>query len=414
MTIYKVDTQIKISPADPLHVSNFYNGFERHNFKKMNDRQALILYLANIHAEATKRNMPLGFCEIPMRLTKLREWVYDYEIAFNYFFTIKRLGYNLGDNFECSLIIPNKLNDNVTKKISKTTNTLSYLPPSLPDYGVISKVFVKRSNKETILKHLRLKSRLDLLAPVNWLLNQKTDEINFYFAKAGKLQQRDTSIWPILSIETWPSWLREELFGTGIDIESAYTQFLLENIYAAHKNRPAIIPLMYSDLIRSLEDKKEWRREICEDILGMENTDENISTVKKLCMSLANGSKISPAILTSNNAFSVTRDIVIQKTDNISHSNLTKIGERLSRISNQYINARKTVCLFELGLNPTRKNQKKVFSSYFEWERIARYKIWESVDRHGIMVHDGIDGIPEQYLKDMPKIIKELNLKLTT
>jgi hypothetical protein len=29
------------------------------------------------------------------------------------------------------------------------------------------------------------------------------------------------------------------------------------------------------------------------------------------------------------------------------------------------------------------------------------------------MVHDGIDGIPEKYLKRLPQIMDELNIKLT-
>jgi hypothetical protein len=62
---------------------------------------------------------------------------------------------------------------------------------------------------------------------------------------------------------------------------------------------------------------------------------------------------------------------------------------------------------------PNRKNVKEVFSSYFAWERKARYELWEEVGRHGIMVHDGLDGVPEVYLEKLPFLIKSLGLRLT-
>ena len=77
------------------------------------------------------------------------------------------------------------------------------------------------------------------------------------------------------------------------------------------------------------------------------------------------------------------------------------------------MNARKAICTHVLKTSASRSNQKKVFSSYFEWERVARYAIWEACDRHGIMVHDGIDGIPQRYLDDLPRIMDELNIRLT-
>jgi hypothetical protein len=130
-------------------------------------------------------------------------------------------------------------------------------------------------------------------------------------------------------------------------------------------------------------------------------------------MSLANGSKISAPILLSQSAFSVTADTVIQTCTDVSPDNLIKIGDRLNQIARQYVNARKIACLANRQ-NITRQNQKNVFNSYFEWERTARYAIWEACDRHGIMVHDGIDGIPKEYLQDIPKLIQELNIKLTS
>ena len=405
-TIYKVRSPERLRPLHPLHVNNFYPNLERRNLRLMADRQELILYLASIYTAATNSGQPLAFCRIPMRLMSLREWVYDYKEVFDRFFDIAELGYNFGeDKHSISFITPKPPIGTV-----KDHHLTYKLPPNL-GVGVVSKVHIQQHAAESIRSKLLLSGRFDLHAPVEWLLTQS--EVNFYFVPCGRLKLRDTSVWPIAAIETWPSWLREELFGPGIDIESAYTQFLIEHLREVYHDEPHLVAMLYPDLLRSLEDKKEWRREICVDVLGLPYGDDGISVVKNICMSLANGSKVSPAILTAEASFSMTRDIILDKVDNTSVSNLTRIGRRLSKIARQYSQARKLVCNWEIGINPTKKNQKKVFATYFEWEREARYEIWNAVGRHGIMVHDGIDGIPEEYLKDIPGLVKSLNLRMT-
>lgn len=341
----------------------------------------------------------------------LREWVYDYKTVFDYFFEIVQTGFHVGDRHEISTVIPRKLSIEVIAPI--VARKIVYVPPALPAEGTVSKVYIQQQNKDAILEKLAASGRLDLHAPVEWLLNLPSNEVNFYFVPAGKLQLRDTSVWPIQAVETWPSWLREKLFGEGIDIESAYTQYLMEHVREAYGRQVDMVQMLFPDLLRSLVDKAQWRKEICTEILGMEYNEENIGVVKKICMSLANGSKISPGILVGYSSYSITRDIIIKAAEDITPSNLIRIGERLSAIAKQYARARKIVCMSELGFNPSRANQKQVFSSYFEWEREARYKIWEAVDRHGVMVHDGIDGIPSQYLQDIPSLIKSLGLRLT-
>ena len=62
---------------------------------------------------------------------------------------------------------------------------------------------------------------------------------------------------------------------------------------------------------------------------------------------------------------------------------------------------------------PNRKNVKAVFGEYFSWERQARYVLWEACGRHGIMVHDGLDGIPHEYLDQISVLIETLDLRLT-
>jgi hypothetical protein len=218
-------------------------------------------------------------------------------------------------------------------------------------------------------------------------------------------------VWPIASVETWPSWLREALFGGGIDIENAYTQFLVNHLRKTYSREQ--MTMLFPDLQDAVDDKVRWRYGLC-DVLGIPCDDGGASIVKKICMSLANGSRISSGILAGGRAFSVTAEVVIAATNDVSLENLDRIGKRLQKISRQYSGAKKAVCNTLLGLNPTRANQKKVFSSYFEWEREARYAIWEMVEHHGIMVHDGIDGIPPQYTVDLQKIIDTIGLKVTT
>jgi hypothetical protein len=397
--------------SDPLHVGNFYPNKLRHHRAVMQRRQDLILYLANLHAAAVDTGMPLGMIHIPMRLMSLRDWVQDYHVVLDAFFEIEQLGYNLGDgDFELSILVPKNVT-NGKRAASKAAREMKYVVPERPDTGAVSKVYIQQQNAEAILKRLAATSRLDLKAPVQWLLEQV--EVNFHFERSGKLQQRDTSIWPVKGVETWPAWLREMLFGEGVDIDSAYTQFLVENLRKAYVGRERLLNLMYPDLLLMLEDKKTWRNKLCTEVLRIDATEENIGVVKRLCMSLANGSRISPAILLGNRSFSVTADIILASTDDVRPMHLIAVGKRLQEVAGQFVTARKMLCMNMLNTRATRANQKKVFSSYFEWEREARYAIWEACDRHGVMVHDGIDGIPEQYLNRMPQIMDDLNIRLT-
>ena len=407
-TIYRLKARKRPRPMDPLHVGNFYKK-ERLHREAMQERQDLILYLAKLHAHASLKGKPRAFNTIKMRLTSLRDWVYDYRPALDYFFEVQQLGYNLGDsNNEVSVLVPKDLG--LHTHVQTQDFQLEYEPPPRPDDGVISKVYVQRDRK--IIERLVGENRFDLIEAVKWIMQH--DELNFIFKPAGKLQQRDTSVWPVPGVETWPAWLREALFGQGIDIDSAYTQYLMQYLRIAYLDRPQLVPALFPDLVQLITDKQTWRRDLCENVLGLEWNDDNISLVKKICMSLANGSKISPGILREGQAYSVTAEIIIQAAEDITLEKLDFIGRRLQYISKQYSNAKKVICTTDLKLNPSLKNQKRVFASYFEWEREARYLIWEAVDRHGIMVHDGIDGVPERYLRNLPAIIQRVGVRVTT
>jgi len=367
--------------------------------------------MAGLHANAMSTGKPLGFSTVQLRLTSIRKWVYDFEVVLNYFFDVVQRGFNLGsENFEYTTLQPKIIND-VKIAPNKVLDLVEYQPPEIPKDGVVSKVYIKQHNAKEIISKLRDKNRSDLVAPVLWLL--KYPEINFYFSPSGKLKQRDTSTWPIPAVETWPSWLREDLFGKGIDIDSAYTQFLFHHLKDVHADNIGLINRLYPDLCMLLSDKQKWRKHICENVLNIPFNDDNVSIVKKLCMALANGSSISPAILNGQSSFSVTKDIVIQSVDDISISNLERIGSNLKSISSQYKNARRQICTFLHKRHPSREIQKTVFGDYFKWERDARYAIWEEIDRHGIMVHDGIDGVPDQYLNEIESLIERLSIKIT-
>ena len=411
-TLYRVTSHVDVHFNDPLHWSNFFPDKLRHHRSVMAKRQDLILYLANLHAAAIKTKMPLGMVRIPMRLTSLRDWVSDYRIVLDRFFSVEQLGYNLGEgNHEVSILIPKPVG-NGAAAASKAAAELAYEPPHRPDDSpVVSKVYIQQANRDAILQRLATSGRLDLKAAVMWLLDRP--EVNFHFKPSGRLQQRDTSVWPVMAVETWPSWLREQLFGPGVDIDSAYTQFIVSSLKEAYAGQETLLHTLYPDLLNSLHNKQAWRVDLCQNTLGLPPTDDNIGTVKRLCMSLANGSKISPAILTGSRAYSITADIVIASAQDVSLENLTRIGERLQSISRQYSNARKILCTAQLKRRATRKNQKEIFSSYFAWERVARYAIWNECEQHGVMVHDGIDGVPAEYLERLPDIMRKLDLRLS-
>jgi hypothetical protein len=410
--IYRVKSGQRLLPTHPLHFSRFFPLKERSHRKLNEERQALVLFLAKLHSRAFRTDVPRGFCQVKLRLTSLRDWVYDYRYALDYFFEVEELGFNIGEAaHEISVLIPKQLKVDAPTE-SLLTDVRYQLPPKPEAVDCISKVYVRQDRRDAIFLKLRQTRRMDLAEPVEYLLS--APEHNFIFKRAGKLQQRDTSVWPVPAVETWPSWLREELFGPGIDIESAYTQYLVQQLKEIYADRPVMLQRLYPNLIAQVQNKQEWRESICTNVLGLAPDAEAIDLVKKVCMSLANGSHISPAVLQNGRAFSITADAIVKQVDDVSVERLHHIGSELKRIAGEYALAKKVICAQQLRLNPSRVNQKRVFASYFEWERVARYLIWESIDRHGIMVHDGIDGVPAQYIERLPELMENIGVKVST
>lgn len=411
---YKLSTKVPLDPKHPLHWTRFWPDLQRLHRGRVEARQDLVLWIANLYHGAIRCGKPIGFCTVQVRLLDLREWVRDYQPALSYFFDVQQRGYFLDeDSHEISTLVPKHLEPHELAMIDDAAETLEYNPPSIPDGAVISKVYLQPGLKPRELKEqLLLTGRPEIIPALMWLLKQGP-ELNFHFMPSGKLKLRDTSVWPVSGIETWPSWLREKLFGPGIDLDSAYVQFLLTVLKDVYKDRPGLMAMLYPDLTRLLHDKEAIRKELCTQVLQRPYNERYRSLIKQVIMSLANGSRISPSLLTNGSGFSLTAELIIDAAPDATPSDLVKIGERLQNISRQFASARKAVCLHRFGNAPTRKNLRNVFSDYFVWEREARYAIWREVDQHGLMVHDGLDGIPQQYIDKLPEIMERLNLRLT-
>lgn len=412
---YKLGTKTPLPPTHPLHWTRFWPDLQRIHRGKVEARQDLVLWLANLYHGAIRCGKPFGFCTVQIRLLDLREMVRDYRPALDYFFEVQQLGFHLDEeNHEVSTLVPRALAPHELAIVDDTAASLRFRVPAVPDVGVVSKVFLKPGlDRKALVERCLVTGRPEIVPALHWLLNQPGGETNFYFVPSGRLQLRDTSIWPIPAIETWPSWLREELFGSGIDLDSAYVQFLLHYLEKMYADRPQLLQMLYPDLLRLLHDKEKFREELCEQVLQRPYNERYKGVIKAVLMSLANGSRISPALLTNGSGFSLTAELIIDAAPDASICDLMRIGDRLQDISKQFASARKNICAFVLGRNPSKKNVKSVFSSYFAWEREARYAIWEEVGRHGLMVHDGLDGVPQAELARLPQIMERLNLKLT-
>lgn len=412
---YKLSPDRILAPTHPLHWTRFWPDLQRLHRGRTEARQDLVLWLANLYHGAIKCGKPLGFCTVQVRLMDLRDWVRDYRPAVDYFFDVKQLGYHFdNDNMEVTTLIPKKLKPEELELIDDAASKLRYEPPAIPENTSISKVYLRSNlDRRSLIARVLVHGRPEIVPQLNWLLDQKCNEFNFHFVPSGKLKQRDTSVWPISAVETWPSWLREELFGSGIDLDSAYVQFLLHHLKRIFKNKNDLLNTLFPDLLRLLNDKEAFRKELCTDVLGLQYTEKNKSLIKQIIMSLANGSRISPALLTNGNGFSLTAELIVEAAPELTITDLEKIGVRLKRIADQFASARRHACTDLLNKAPNRKNLKEVFGGYFAWERRARYALWEAVDRHGIMVHDGLDGVPEQYLSRINELVESLNLKLT-
>lgn len=407
LTFHSVKIDGEIHWSNPLFVGNFFK-LKGMWWKKRKERQNLILSIANAWYCLTKNNKTMpGFIEEEILLTSLTRKVKDAKVILEKFFEIIRIGFNFNNGVKSpTLISPKKLSRELIVAITETLDEVMFDPGPQPNRKNLVKatVRVKPDNLGKIILELKSTGKIHLIPAVKWLAEQE-GEIFFFYEPAGKLLARDKSIWPIKSIETWPGWLRRELFGPGMDIDNAYCQFLLDELLKKYSSRPSIIDLKYPDLVKANTQKTEFRNHICVNILKLQLTDENIKVVKKLMMSLANGSNISPLMLLNCSGRSEAVNIVLGANPSLTTQDLSEAGQYLGFISKQFKLAAKDLCMHMFSIRPSKANQKMIFKAYMKWEREKRYKMWEATGFTGINAHDGIDGINlsgrgnlEQYL----------------
>lgn len=400
LSVYPVDVERELDRSNPLFVGNFFP-LQGMWWRKRKQRQGLIISMALAWNRLVKKNQSNpGFIEEEILITHLTKQVKDARVILEHFFTVKRIGFNYGDSKKSPTIIaPKRLNKKTRDAIESIINEVHFEPGPAPKGSyTVSKVFVRKPNRSEIIAKLTELQRDDLIPPVSWLLDQ-TSPLDFYFEAAGSLKARDKSVWPIRSIELWPSWLRSELFGTVVDLENAYNQFIMSKLREKYKDNEKKLAMKYPDLLFAYTDKQQFRESLCTDFLRLPVDDDGIDVVKKLLMSLANGSNITPALIASGSSRSEAVRIVLENCPHLAPTELLAVGKRLSTIAKQFAAAKRDLCLYLLKERPTRKNQKQIFKLYFEWERQARYKIWNLANCTGLALHDGLDGI----LVDDPK-----------
>jgi len=394
LMFYPVELEQELPRCHPLYVGNFFP-LKNMWWRKRKIRQALIVSVATAWYRLTRANPSApGFCSTETFLTAITGQTRDARQILEFFFKIDRKGFNIDENNRAATqISPRKLPAAVFEAVQALVTAVKYTPGAEPTSpGLIkSTVRVRPVSRSGVISRLRGSEHEHLIPAVEWLY-QQAGELTFYYRPAGRLQARDTSVWPVRAIETWPAWLRTQLFGMVVDIENAYCQFLMTQLELKYSDNVQRLRLQYPDLIKMHYSKDAWRQSLCTDVLKLEPTAENIKVVKKLVMALANGSNISPAMLTSG-ARSQAVSLIIAACPHLSSLDLLEVGSRLRSIVRQFKAAKRDVCRFKLKLKPTRRNQRSVFRLYFDWERSARHEIWAAVGKSGLMLHDGIDGV---------------------
>ena len=391
---HPIRTNLEIERTNPLHVSNFYN-LEGMWWSKRKKRQAMVLSIAVAwyYATAKLRNAP-GLLEEEMLLTAMTAQVGDAKKILTHFFTIKRTGFNFNNGIKsATLISPKKIPDSTIAAIEQLLNTSKFCPGPQPDKKdyVTSEVVVNKNRWLYAKERLIAEGKEELIGAVNWLC--ENDRVTFYYKPAGKLQARDVSVWPIRSLERWPGWLRKELFGTVVDIENSYCQFLVSHLYTKYESNNNLMELKYPDLLNADRKKKQFREDICSNVLHLPITPENLKHVKTLIMALSNGSRATSGLMLDGSSRSEAVRIVLQANPNLTAEQLISAGNKLQSITKQFRAAKKDICLNVLKLKPTSENLKKVFQLYFSWEREQRYNIWEMTNFSGVNAHDGLDGV---------------------
>ena len=412
----KIDLKEMPTREDPLYVGHFFN-LERMWWRKRRQRQEMIFSIALAWARMVKKHPGApGMFSGELFLGSLTKQVGDARVILEHFFNITRLGFNFGEGNATSptVVSPKKLPKKYFDSIDKFLNKVIYNPGTEPTQSSLVKTLVNLQPIlfNTVKMKLIAEDREDLIPQIEWLLQQGRT-VNFYYRPAGKLQARDTSVWPIRAVESWPSWLRTDIFGNSVDIENAFCQFLMTKLEEKHIHNKKHIEVLYPDLMKASYHKKEFREYICQELLQLPSSKDNINVVKKLMMSLSNGSNISSGILHSE-CRSDASQIIKAAAPHLTFEQTSFAGDKLRNIARQFRRAKRELCFSLFKQPPTRTNQKKIFAEYFKWEREARYKIWNIVGQSGLHLHDGIEGLifnSNENLVD--KIYNETRIRVT-
>lgn len=417
LTIYPVEPPDALPWNSPLHVGKFFE-LQGMRWKSRKQRQALIIAIALAWWQLVKRQGKApGLVREEIFLTHLAKQAPDAKEILKHFFKIERTGFKFtAGQTSPTIISPKKLGHQLQAAIEALEGNVKFEPGPEPTVSGLTKspVQVRTQYAKRILATLEAYGREDLIPAVKWLMAYP-QPINFYYKPSGKLQARDTSVWPIRAIETWPGWLRADIFGTVIDIDNAFSQFLMAHLVKKHADKPEQLRLKYPDLVAIAEDKRAFRAKLIEDVLKVPVGPDSLKVIKRVLMALANGSNASPQLFTGGSTRCEAANIIHAEAPWLSITDQLDAGARLQRIAKQFRHAKKELCIYLFNERPTTRNQKKIFTLYFNWEREARYKLWKAVGCTGLQMHDGLDGIiNNESAEELTKrILAECNLKIT-
>ncbi len=339
-------------------------------------KMELVQLLSFYYNQALLRKKRTGSAEFELSLLSLRNMVRDYQPAFNFFFEIVSKGYRLSNNDrELTMVVPKRHDFDIVANYI-------FSPDERPDSGVISKVYVKQDR--TLIDDVTRAGHITLIPKIKFLMDGP-GEFNFMFEPCGDLGLRDTCTWPIPGIEIWPSWIRHRLFGGTVDIKSAYIQFVVQQLTPKYGDKSKIL---FDKIFTLWEQPDKIRKQVC-DVLKVDYS-SNRTDVKRLLMSVAMGSKVSPSLVFHDMAFCTCATLINKIQPGISEEQAQAISDLLTPISAQFKFAKSSV--------------DTSMPTYFKWERERRYILWELCDRHGIMMHDGLDGVPTNYLQDLGRM----------
>ena len=226
-----------------------------------------------------------------------------------------------------------------------------------------------------LIDDLLIADALDLVQIVEWM--KSNPQTPMIFVPSGELKLRHTSRWPIRNIEGWPSWVRQRIFKSFVDIKSAYLQFIVN---ALETEIGMMLDRYFPNILNLWYDQNS----IIAEIASVLNVDQDIhrKKIKSIIMSLAMGSAVSTKMILNAPKRSSICSSVVEICPFITESQANELTSILKPLMTEFKSAR-GICDISM---PT----------YFSWEHEKRMILWEYCSRTGVMMHDGLDGIPDE------------------